>query len=202
MSRVRLDMQAPDIKGLKECFEVLTGREVRLAQASTLNNGAQKVRTATVRGTSGDLKIKKNLIRKRMRISRANSKRTSARVFGAAQGVPLIKLKAKTVPGGVQAGGWLVPGGFIATPTATPKWPHPRRQQPSTALIGKAQVFKRKGDDRYPIDASKVNIKPAMWKHMRNRSQQFMKQELEDVMRAQFKYRVLRKAGRVRKTRF
>ena len=105
-------------------FQVLTGKEVRRAQASALNKGGAMVKTATVRGTAKSLGIKQKMIRKRVRVKRARANNLVTRIWGGAQGVSLMHFKPKEVGGGVQAGQWLVPGGFIATTTNRPKYSH------------------------------------------------------------------------------
>ena len=176
-------------------FQVLTGKEVSRAQASALNKGGAMVKTATVRGTAKSLGIKQNLIRKRVRVKRARANNLVTRIWGGAQGVSLMHFKPKEVGGGVQAGQWLVPGGFIATTTNRPKYSTKGRTQPSSRLVGRTQVFRRKTDKRYPLDAQKVSIRVQMRKHMISRSQTFMGKDLPRVLRQEYRFRVLKKAG-------
>lgn len=187
-----------DATGLDELLkrlDVLTSIEVRRAQASALNKGGGMVRTASVKGVASSLKIKQKLIRPKIKVKRATAKKMGTRVWANTQGVPLINLKPKSVDGGIQAGQWLVPQGFIATPTKTPKQPHPKRRAPSSGLIGKDQVFFRKTKDSYPLDASKVNIHQEMRQYMTSRAKQFMRNDLRRVLQEEYKFRVLRKAG-------
>lgn len=176
-------------------FQVLTGKEVRLAQASALNKGGLEVRKAAVKGTAKPLGIKQKLIRQRIRIKRARAKKLVARVWGGTQGISLMHLKPKEVGGGVQAGQFLVPDGFIATTTNNPKYSTKGRTQPASQLVGHKQVFRRKTDKRYPLDAQKVAIRVQMRKHMISRSRSFMGKDLPRVLRGEYRFRVLRKAG-------
>ena len=177
-------------------FEILSGKDVDRAQASALNKGAQRVRTQSVRQASKALSIQQKLIRPRVKIRRANANKQQATIWaGMSKGVPLIKLRAKEVGGGVAAGPYVVPDGFIATVKSQPKQPDPDRSQPSAALIGKTHVFKRVGRKRYPIEAKSVNLRPALDPAVRTSAASYMRNEHRAILLQEYKFRVLKKAG-------
>ena len=177
-------------------FDILTGTDVNRAQASALNKGAERTKTAGIQKTSRALKIQQKLIRPRVKIRRANAKKQSATIWAnTSKGVPLIKLKAREVGGGVAAGQYVVPDGFISTATATPKQSRSGRTNPSAQLIGKTQVFKRKGKGAYPLEAQTVNIRPEMEAAIRSRAASYMRNEYRKILLNEYKFRVLKKAG-------
>ena len=177
-------------------FEILSGPDVARAQAAALNKGAARVKTAGIQKTAKALGIQQKLIRPRVKVRRANAKTQSAAVWaGMSKGIPLIKLKAREVGGGIQAGNYLVPDGFIATTKAVPKQSDPRRKNPSGNLIGKTHVFKRKSKGRYPLVAQSVNLQPAMEPAIRERAASYMRNEHRAILLQEYKFRVLRKAG-------
>lgn len=176
-------------------FEILGSKDIDRAQASALNKGAQRVRTQSVRQASKALSIQQKLLRPRVQIRRANANKQVATVWAGMQGVPLIKLRAKEVSGGVVAGPYLVPDGFIATTRSQAKTPDKNRSQPGSGLIGKTHVFKRKGRARYPLEAKSVNIRTELDPAVRNSAATYMRNEHRAILLQEYKFRVLKKAG-------
>lgn len=143
---------------LNDVFAKLTGKQVRHAHARALTKTARDVKPAILKESAGKLAISQKHLRPRIKVTGAKVKNLTARVWGGSTPLPLIKLKAKEVPGGVQAGKYLVPDAFIATPTSSPKQNRKSRKKPSSQLVGRTQVFSRKGKGAYPLKAEGVNV--------------------------------------------
>lgn len=192
LNQADIDRQLGD---LAKKFDVLSGAEVRRAHSAALNKGASRIRTAVVRKSAPELGITQKLLRPRLAIRKSSARTLTSEVTGRLRGIPLIRLKAKEIDGGVQAGNYLVPDGFIAVPTKNPKFHHKHRREPGDALIGKAQVFKRIGRGAYPLKAQKLEISPAVQRQMRAEADRIMRSDMRKLLAQEYKFRVLRKAG-------
>ena len=171
----------------------MKGIEVGRAQAAALNKSAAKVSTGTVRATASKLSIKQKLIRQRVRINRASSKKLEAGIKVNTRGIPMIKLNAREVPGGVQAGAYLQPDAFIATATSAPKGSTKGRKNPASQLIGKTQVFKRKGKGRYPLRAVTVEIAKVVKENTIKTASSAMRHDIARLLKHEYEYRILKR---------
>ena len=143
---------------LDKVFKQLGGKQVRHAHAKALTKTAREVKPVALRKSAAKLSISQKHLRPRIKVRGAKVKNLTARIWGGLAPVPLIKLKAKEVDGGVVAGKYLLPDAFIATATNSPKQKRKGRKAPSKHLVGKAQVFMREGREAYPLKAQGVNV--------------------------------------------
>lgn len=192
LNQADIDRQLGD---LAKKFDVLTGPEVRRAHSTALNKGAARIKTGVVKKAAPSLGVSQKLLRPRLVIRKSSAKTLESSVFAGLKGIPLIHLKAKEVAGGVQAGNYLVPDGFIAVPTKNPKRGHKGRTDPSSGLIGHAQVFKRKGRGAYPLEVQRLNISPAVRKQMEAEAARIMRSDMRKLLAQEYRFRVLKKAG-------
>ena len=194
-----IDINDKDLKKqideLTKRFDLLSGPEIRRAQASALNKAGRQVKSHSVKRSAAPLGVSQKLLRPRVKLTNSTAKKQVATIWGGLQGIPLIKLKAKEVGGGVQAGQYLVPDAFIATPTKSPKSRRRGRHVPSSGLIGRSQVFKRKGRSAYPLENQKLNISPEVSKQMRQSADRIMRNDMRRLMQHEYKFRILRKLG-------
>jgi hypothetical protein len=174
----------------------LSGVEVGRAQAAALNKTAKKIKTVSVRAVASKTAIKQKLIRPKLKITNANSKRMVTNINVKTKGIPLIHLNPKVVPGGIQAGKYLVPDGFIATTTSTAKGKG--RKSPNEALIGKQHVFRRKGSGRYGLLMQEVTIRPVITREVKSTANAAMQHDAAKFLMHEYKYRVLKKAGQIK----
>lgn len=178
----------------KKRLALLSGVEVNRAQAAALTKTARLAKTQSIRESYKPLAVTQKLLRPRVKVTSAKAKNMTAEIFGGMRGIPLIKLKAKEVDGGVQAGPYLVPDGFIATPTSFPKQHRSGRKSPSSGVIkGGAQVFKRKGRGAYPLENQMVNVKPVLEKKMKAAARSKMRMDMRRLLLHELKHRIFRK---------
>lgn len=121
-----------------------TDAEVRKALSSTLRRMASWVRTRSTKGLSSELAIQQKVVRRRIKSTRLQrtGDGASIKVWYGLNPISLIYLQARQTGGGVKAsGGRFVDSGFIAK-----------------GKSGGAQVFKRKGKGRLPIEKQKAEI--------------------------------------------
>lgn len=125
-----------------------TSREFRLASARVINEMLRKARAQTTRELADRLKVQPSrLIRRRLRIDRATSKRPSGTIRILTNPISVIRLRGvrqvRRKGGGVTVPGHAsYLGAFITRKRGTVT----------------DQVFRRRGDDRYPIDVIKVEM--------------------------------------------
>lgn len=195
MNTLEIDKRhlAIELAKMKRRLEIISGSEVRRAQSTALNKTAALVKTQSIKNSYKPLAVTQKLLRPRVRITKSNSKNMSATVFAGLRGIPLIKLKAKEVGGGVQAGPYLVPDGFIATTTNNPKQIRAGRKAPSSGLVGKAQVFKRKGTGAYPLESQTINIKPVLEKQVKQAARIKMRNDMRRLLLHEMKRRIFNK---------
>ncbi len=180
----------------KRILKKLSGIEVKRAQAAALNKTAKKVVTNTVRDTAKKSAVKQKLIRPKLKVSKATSKQIEANIKVNTKGIPLIKLNPKQVAGGIQAGQYLVPDGFIATTNSAAKGKG--RKTPGRGLVGKTHVFKRKGNGRYPIKMQEVNIRPVITKQAKNAASTSMQLDAAKFLAHEYKFRIQKKIERMK----
>jgi len=180
---------------LRKRFDILSGSDVKRAQSSALNKAGRRIKTQVVKRSSGPLSVSQKLIRPRIKLKNSTPRKQITTVWGGMQGIPLIKLKARQVTGGVAAGKYLIPDAFIATPTSTPKHRYKGRRAPSKNLIGKPQVFKKKSRGTYALENQKLNIAPQLSKHMKQSAERVLRNDMRRLMQEEYRHRVLRKAG-------
>lgn len=180
---------------LHKRFNILSGNDVKRAQSSALNKAGARVKTNAIKQSASPLGVSQKLIRPRIKLKKSTLRSQVASVWGGMQGIPLIKLKAKAFDGGVQAGTYLVAGAFIATATNSPKQSRRGRSAPSSGLVGKPQVFKRKGRGAYPLENQKLIIAPEVSKQMKRSAERVLRNDMRKIMQQEYRFRVLRKAG-------
>lgn len=188
-----------DLKTVRSQLQRLSGADVGRAQAAALNKAAQRLQTLVVRGVSQSLALKQSLIRPRLTVKKASSKKLESVVTGKTAGIPLTALNPRAVGGGVQAGKYLVPDGFIATTAQKPVgavsgkgW---ERKAPAAALVGKEQVFRRKGAKRYGLQRQTVNIRPTMQSTIKREADSLIRRELGQLLLHEYRWRIERKLG-------
>ena len=180
---------------LRKRFDILSGNDVKRAQSSALNKAGKRIKTQVVKQSAGPLSVSQKLLRPRVKLKNSTPRKQTATIWGGMQGIPLIKLKAREVPGGVMAGKYLVQDGFIATPTNAPKGNYKGRRAPSSPLVGKSQVFKKKSRGSYALENQKLNIAPQLSKHMKQSAERVLRNDMRKIMQQEYRHRVLRKAG-------
>jgi hypothetical protein len=125
--------------------------EVPRATASALNKTAAAAKTRTVRGVAKSIVVPQKHVRKRVYISRANSKKMRVRLRNYYRGISVIDLNARDSGKsgwrsrkgrGVKAGKRTYSSAFIAR-----------------GRNGKQHVFERKGSARLPVDVVRVDIR-------------------------------------------
>jgi len=170
---------------------------VNRAIASGLNKTSALAKTDTIKGVSSATGIKQKLIRPKVKVDKTTSKKLKGGLWANTKGVPLIKLRAKEVPGGVQAGAYLVPDAFIATPTRNPRQRGRGRRNPSEGLIkAGAQVFARKGSGAYPLENQKVNIQPDVKTKGKQAARRAMRNHVRRLILHEYNRRILRIADK------
>lgn len=170
---------------------------VNRAIASGLNKTAALAKTETIKGVSSSTGIKQKLIRPKVKIDKATAKKLKGGLWSNTKGIPLIKLNAKEVPGGVQAGAYLVPDGFIAAPTRTPRQHRRGRRNPSDGLIkGGPQVFARKGRGAYPLENQKVSIEKDVRSKGNQAARRAMRNHVRRLILHEYTHRITRMADR------
>ncbi len=200
MNKLEIDQRhlARELSKQSRRLALLSGPEVNRAQATALTKTARLAKTQALRESYKPLAVTQKLLRPRVKVTSANSKNMTAKIFGGMRGIPLIKLKPKEVDGGVQAGPYLVPGGFIATPTNSPKQNRAGRSNPSSGLVkGGAQVFKRKGRGAYPLENQLVNIKPVLEQKMKAAARSKMRMDMRRLLLHEMKHRIFRKMSAI-----
>ncbi len=200
MNKLEIDKRHLEIEisKQKKRLSLLSGSEVNRAQASALTKTAGLIRTQSIKESSIPLAVTQKLLRPRVKVTSANAKTMTASIFGGMRGIPLIKLKAKEVDGGIKAGPYLVPDGFIAAPTNTPKQHRKGRKSPSIGLIkGGAQVFKRKGRGAYPLENQMVNVKPVLEKKVKAAARSKMRMKMRSLLLHELEYRILKKVAAI-----
>lgn len=181
---------------MSKAFAQLTSPAVKRAHARALTITARAIKPVAVRKSAAKLSISQKHLRPRIKVTGAKVKGLTAKVWGGTNPVPLIKLKAKEVDGGVQAGKYLLPGAFIATATNTPKQSRRGRKNPSSYLVGKSQVFMRKGGSAYPIQAQGVNVKRVLDPLARQEAHRAMRNDMRRHLLAEYKKQVLKGLGK------
>lgn len=200
MNKLEIDKRhlERELSKMSRRLALLSGSEVNRAQATALTKTARLAKTQALKESYKPLAVTQKLLRPRVRVTSANSKTMTAKIFGGMRGIPLIKLKAKEVPGGVQAGPYLIPDGFIATPTNSPKQNRAGRKAPSSVVIkGGAQVFKRTGSGAYPIENQLVNVKPILEAKMKAASRSKMRMEMRRLLLHELKHRIFKKMAAI-----
>lgn len=181
---------------IDKVFAQLSSPAVRRAHSRALTLTARGIKPVAVRKSAAKLSISQKHLRPRVKVTGAKVKNLTAKVWGGTSDVPLIKLKAKEVDGGVQAGKYLLPGAFIATATNTPKQRRKGRKTPSSYLVGKSQVFLRKGDSAYPVQAQGVNVKRVLDPLARQEAHRAMRNDMRRHLLAEYKKQVLKGLGK------
>lgn len=192
LSQADIDRQLGE---LAKKFAALSGSDARRAHSSALNKAAARIKSSVVRSAASQLGVSQRLLRPRLVVRKSNARTLESSVFAGLNGIPLIHLKAKEVAGGVQAGNYLVPDGFIAVPTKNPKQVTKGRTDPSGKLIGNAQVFKRKSGAAYPLEVQRLNVSPIVSKRLKATADRIMRHDMRKLMAHEYRYRVLKKAG-------
>ncbi|WP_396586460.1 phage tail protein [Bermanella sp. R86510] len=175
----------------------LNGMDVNRAQSAALNKTAKKAKSITSKNTAAKTLLAQKHFRKKIRIKNATARKRSVLLRVDTKGIPLSKLKPKEVPGGVQAGKFLVPDGFIATTTRKPTGNTKGRQSPDSALVGKTHVFKRKGKGRYPIRMQEVNIRPEITRQTHRAANTVMARYAANYLLHEYNWRIKKKIERM-----
>ena len=186
-----------EIAKQRRMLKSLSGVEVNRAQSAALNKTAKKVKSDTAKTTAAKTLLPQKHFRQKIRIKNATAKNRSALIKVNTKGIPLAKLKPKVVPGGVQAGKYLVPDGFIATTTKNPKGNTKGRHNLASALVGKTHVFKRKGSGRYPLKMQEVNIRPEITKQTKSSADNAMSRYAADYLLHEYNWRIKKKIERM-----
>ncbi len=181
---------------LDKVFKQLGGKQVRHAHAKALTKTARDVKPVALRKSAAKLSISQKHLRPRIKVYGAKVKTMTARIWGSTAPVSLIKLKAKTVPGGVAAGKYLLPGAFIATATNSPKQTRKGRKTPSKYLVGKAQVFMRVGKAAYPLKAQGVNVERVLKPQTKLATHRAMRHNMRINLLREYKQKVLKNLGK------
>lgn len=181
----------------RKMLKSLSGVEVNRAQSAALNKTATKIKGDTAKATATKTLLAQKYFRAKIRITKAGVKNRSALIKVNTVGIPLSKLKPKEVPGGVQAGKYLVPNGFIATTTRIPKGSIKGRKSPDSRHIGKTQVFKNKGAGRYPLKMQEVNIRPEITRQTKQHSNKAMSQYAATYLLHEYNWRIKKKIERM-----
>jgi len=177
---------------LDKVFKQLGGKQVRHAHAKALTKTARDVKPVALRKSAAKLSISQKHLRPRIKVRGAKVKNLTARIWGGLAPVPLIKLKAKEVPGGVMAGKYLLPGAFIATATNNPKQKRKGRKAPSKHLVGNAQVFMREGKGAYPLKAQGVNVERVLRPQTKLATHRAMRHNMRINLLKEYKQKVLK----------
>lgn len=187
-----------EIAKQRKYLNALGGMDVKRAQSAALNKTAKKVKSGAAKSTSSKTQLPQKHFRQKMKIKNANAKTQQAVLKVNTKGIPLSKLNPKVVPGGVQAGKYLVPDGFIATTTRSPKGLTKGRKNPASALVGKTHVFRRKGGARYPIKMQEVNIRPDITRQVKREASHAMSRYAADYLLHEYKWRIEKKLQRIK----
>lgn len=194
------------LKKQKKMLKVLSGVEVGRAQASALNKAAAKVTTATIKDSAKSLKMKSSDIRytsvtskkKRIKLSRANSKKQMAVLDVNGSKVLLGKLKPRQLKSGVKVGRTTYKGAFIATPSTNPTGSTKGRGNLPSGLIGKQQVFERKGKKRYGLKAKYKWVKSTTQAIMNKKSREMMAKEVPIILKREYEFRINKALAKVK----
>lgn len=178
---------------LDAVFKQLSGQQVRHAHTKALTVTARAVKPVMVKKSAAKLAIAQKHLRTRVKVRGAKVKNMTATIWAPLKPVPLIKLKAKEVPGGVAAGKYVLPGAFIATATNNPKQSRKGRKAPSKFLVGKAQVFLRKGQGAYPLEAQGVNVARVLVPQSKMATHRAMRNDMRRNLLKEYKKKVLSK---------
>jgi len=187
-----------EIAKQRKYLNALGGVDVKRAQSAALNKTAKKVKSGTAKATASKTQLPQKHFRKKMKIKNANAKTQLANIKISTTGIPLSQLNPKVVPGGVQAGKYLVPDGFIATTTRSPKGSVRGRQNPGIGLIGKTHVFKRKTQKRYKLKMQEVNIRPDITRQVKREASHAMSRYAADYLLHEYKWRIEKKLQRIK----
>ena len=180
----------------EKLFKQLSGPQVRHAHAKALTTTARSVKPVALRKSAAKLAIAQKHLRPRVKVYGAKVKNMTARVWGSTAKLGLIKLRAKEVPGGVAAGKYLAPDAFIATATNSPKQNRKGRKSPSKHLVGKQQVFARKGSGAYPLEMQGVNVERVLKPQAKQATHRAMRNDMRINILRELKKKVFKNAGK------
>jgi len=143
-----------NLKAVEKRLKKYLGRDVPAARVTATNKALAKAKTAVVKAVVIETGVKTKNLKSRVYISRAKGgqKPKGAKLHFYRRGVALIGLGAKQIEGGVTAGQYLVPDGFIADGS----------KGFGRGRLRQAHVLRRKGRGQYPLEIITVNIKPAV----------------------------------------
>lgn len=195
-----------EIKKLERILQKLSGKQVQLAHASTLNKASAKIKTITNREASKSLKMKqadlryisKEAKKERINLVRAKASKLSAKLNVSAKPVLLGKLNPRQLKSGVKVGQSKFTDSFIATPTMSPKGSTKGRGSLPAGLVGKQQVFTRKKDKRYPLKARYKWIKSTLQAVMNKHAGLMMEREVPRLLKREYDYRISKELAKIK----
>lgn len=204
------DDLARDIAALSKDLKRISDVEARRVNARVINTIARKAKTRTLSGVSKELGIKNKDLRyssqtvdengkkkERMKISRATANSPTAVMSSRVRGIPLIKMSPKQTRAGVKVRGRkVVEGGFIATPTLSPKGSLKGRGELPGSFIGKTQVFTRKkGGKRYGLVQRYVAVLNQLSDGMNKYAAEVLEREAGVLLKRELEYRIAKLTG-------
>lgn len=135
-------------------------RDVPAARQMATNAALAEIRTIVVRRVASDVGAKQKLVRPRVHVDRARGgkKPRAARLHFYSRGIPLVLFNPKEVGGGVAAGGYVVPDGFIADGSKN-KGRYRKGGGYEATRLKRKHVLHRTGRGRYPLQVSVVQIR-------------------------------------------
>lgn len=140
---IDLEIEAGDLQRIAGEIDA-TEAQATKALNSTLVKMAAWLKSKSVKGLSDALAIQQKVVRRRLKAFRLQRRAgsSSITVWYGLDPIALIHLQAKKAKGGVKAsGGRFVQDGFIAK-----------------GKNGRAQVFKRRGKARLPVEKQRAKI--------------------------------------------
>jgi len=142
-----IDIDGSSVRSLKDAFEA-SDAQIIAAMRSTYAGMARWLRTKGVRGLSANLGVQQKILRSRVRSFRlqggVSRNCDGAKIWFGLRSIPLIRLNARELRGGVSAsGGRYIEGAFIAS------------------FRGSRQVLKREGKPRIPVQVVSADITDA-----------------------------------------
>jgi hypothetical protein len=178
-----------DLKSIERRLNKYVQRDVPAAHAAATKKALNLSKTQVVRAVAAAASVPIKDVRNRVYVPKRRSKDKHHSIYMYQRGVPLIRLRARAVGGGVQAGQYLVPNGFIATPTFSPVGNRKGRKSPGSKLIGRQHVFARSGRARYPIRIQEVNLRSHVPTHMMQQVRQVFAARFNQLLQHELKYR-------------
>ncbi len=166
-----------NIKEVTRSLDYYQKRVVPEATAASINKGAAKARTQIARSLSAIFQLPQKIIRRRMRVRRANKRTLKGRLWAGLGAVKMKYLRPRQTKTGVTAGKHRAAHAFIAPVGST------------------TNVFKRKGRARLPLVTQKVVLGDKADQLIRRITKQVIRTFFPKELRRQIEWRANKLAG-------